>query len=140
MLFEKKEELQKARLEAKETLKYHKIELASPAMVGQYIQSLRSLLEDSSIMLQKAFLRSFVERIEINDASNKTPTETIEVLPIVQDGSPFCIKCKTATNLGRRVFGEWSIYYLGIFLIYFNIFYETLYKRLPYMPSICQAK
>jgi site-specific DNA recombinase len=98
-LVEKKEELQRAKVEAEDNLKYHRIELASPAVVGQYVQSLRALLEESSIMSQKAFLRSFVERIEVNDSDvkviytmpmlpDKTPTETVGVLPIVQDGSP----------------------------------------------------
>jgi site-specific DNA recombinase len=98
-LVEKKEELQRAKAEAEDNLKYHRIELASPAVVGQYVQSLRALLEESSIMSQKAFLRSFVERIEVNDSDvkviytmpmlpDKTPTETVGVLPIVQDGSP----------------------------------------------------
>ena len=97
VLCEKKEELQKVQLEAEETLKYHTIEIASPAAVGQYIQSLRSLLEDSSIMRQKAFLRWLIDRIEVDENNVKfayslfpddPPTETVGVLPFVHDGPP----------------------------------------------------
>jgi len=61
-LLEKKEELQRAKIEAEETLKYHSIELASPAIVNEYVKSLRALLEESSIVSKKVFLRSFIER------------------------------------------------------------------------------
>lgn len=98
-LFQKKEELQQARIEAEEVLKYHNVELASRAVVHEYVQDLRGLLEESSIISQKAFLRSFVERIEVDDTNAKViytmpvppdnaPTDMVGVLPIVPDGPP----------------------------------------------------
>ncbi len=98
-LFEKKEELQQAKLEAEEALKYHTVELASRAVVSEYVQDLRALLEESSIVSQKVFLRSFVERIEVDDTNAKiiytmsmppynAPTDMVGVLPIVPDGPP----------------------------------------------------
>jgi site-specific DNA recombinase len=96
-LFEKKAELERAKTEAEEALKYHTIELASPAVVRDYVQSMRALLEESSIMRRKAFLRSFLDRIEVDESwakfiytwpPNDPPTETVGVLPIVHDGPP----------------------------------------------------
>ena len=97
-LFQKKEELQQAKIEAEEVLKYHTIELASRAVVHDYVKDLRKLLEESSIIPRKAFLRSFVDQIEVDDTNAKViytmpippddqpPTDTMPVLPIVPDG------------------------------------------------------
>lgn len=65
----------------------------------EYVQDLKALLEESSIVEQKAFLKSFVERIEVDDSEMKViytipippdnpPTETVGVLPIVHNGPP----------------------------------------------------
>jgi hypothetical protein len=105
-LFEKKEELQRAKVEAEETLKCHTLELASPGIVREYVQSLRALLEESSIVSQKVFLRSFVERIDVNDTEVKVvytmpmppdnpPEEKVGVLPFVHDGPPYCTVGRT---------------------------------------------
>jgi site-specific DNA recombinase len=99
-LFEKKEQLQQARAEAEEALRYHTIELADPEVVREYVQDLKALLEESSIVEQKAFLKSFVERIEVDDSKMKViytlpmppdnpPAETVGVLPFVHNGPPF---------------------------------------------------
>ncbi|MFH1382051.1 MAG: recombinase family protein [Chloroflexota bacterium] len=99
VLYEKNEELQRARTEAELALQHHTIEIESPAVVKEYAQSLRTLLEESSIMEKKVFLRSFVERIEVDDADMKVlytlpvppeapMAETMGVLPIVHDGPP----------------------------------------------------
>jgi site-specific DNA recombinase len=98
-LFEKKEELQQAKNEAEEALKYHTVELANRAVVSEYVRDLRALLEESSIVSQKVFLRSFVERIEVDDTNAKViytmpmppdnpPADMVGVLPIVPDGPP----------------------------------------------------
>lgn len=100
-LFEKREELQQAKNEAEEALKYHTVELANRAVVGEYVRDLRMLLEESSIVSQKVFLRSFVERIEVDDANAKViytmpmppddpPTDMAGVLPIVPNGPLLC--------------------------------------------------
>lgn len=98
-LFEKKEQLQQAKAEAEEELRYRTIELADPKVVRGYVQDLKALLEGSSIVEQKAFLKSFVERIEVDDVEMKViytipmpsdnPTaETVGVLPIVYNRPP----------------------------------------------------
>ena len=96
-LFEKKAELQQAKSGAEDALKYQAIKLASPAVVKEYVRSLRDLLEESSIVSKKVFLRSFIERIEVDENDVKViytmpvppetpPTETVGVLPFVHDG------------------------------------------------------
>jgi len=95
----RKEELQQAKLEAEEALCYHTIELADPQVVQAYVQDLKGLLERSGILEQKAFLKSFVERIEVGESDvtvkytipilpDSRPTETVGVLPFIQNGSP----------------------------------------------------
>jgi DNA invertase Pin-like site-specific DNA recombinase len=98
-LFEKRAQLQQAKAEAEEALRYRTIELADPEVVREYVEDLKALLEESSIVEQKAFLKSFVERIEVDDSEMKViyaipvppdnpPTETVGVLPIVHNGPP----------------------------------------------------
>ena len=105
-LFEKKEQLQQAKVAAEEALKYQTVELADPAVVQEYVQDLKALLEESSMVEQKVFLKSFVERIEVDDSEMKVvytipippdnpPTETVGVLPFVHNGPPSCTKGKT---------------------------------------------
>jgi site-specific DNA recombinase len=99
ILFEKKEQLQQARAEAQEALRYPSIQLANSEVVREYVRDLKKLLEQSSIVEQKAFLKSFVERIEVDGASAKViytmpmppenlPADTVEVLPFVHNGPP----------------------------------------------------
>jgi len=75
---------------------------------------MRMLIEESSIMSRKAFLRSFVERIEVDDSYAKViytlppddpPTETVGVLPIVHDGPPK----KIIPHQGLEAFFELSV-------------------------------
>ncbi len=98
-LFAKEEELQQAKAEAEEALRYRTIELADPEVVRAYVQDLRGLLEASGIVKQKAFLKSFVDRIEVGDSEVKvvytipmlpesSPEKTVGVLPFIQNGSP----------------------------------------------------
>jgi site-specific DNA recombinase len=95
-LFQKKEDLQQASSEAEEALRDRTIELADAGVVKAYVEDLRALLEESSIMEQKAFLKSFVQRIEVGDSDVKVIytipmlpggpiTETLGVLPFVQN-------------------------------------------------------
>lgn len=70
------------------------------------MQDLKALLEESSIVEQKVFLKSFVERIEVDDLEMKViytipippdnpPTETVGVLPFVHNGPPCVIRQKS---------------------------------------------
>ena len=68
-------------------------------MVRDCVEDLKALLEESSIVEQKAFLKSFVERIEVDASEAKViytipmpldnpSVETVGVLPFVQNGPP----------------------------------------------------
>jgi len=96
-LFEKKDQLQQARVAAEDALRYQTIELADHAEVQEYVRDLKVLLEESSIVQQKVFLKSFVDRIEVDESEMKViysipipldnpPTETVGVLPFVHNG------------------------------------------------------
>lgn len=113
-LFEKKEQLQQAKAEAEEALKYHTIELADPEVVREYVQDLKGLLEESSIVEQKAFLKSFVERIEVDDSELKViytipmpadnpPAETVGVLPFIHNGPLKGTKPRTPRRFGQEL-------------------------------------
>ena len=99
-LLAKKDELQLTKVEAEETLKSQKIEMASLGVIKEYVMSLKALLEESSIISRKTFLRSFIQNIEVDATQVKViytipmPQDNISedatgVLPIVQDGPPF---------------------------------------------------
>lgn len=45
--------------------------MADPQVVWDYVDDLRGLLESSSIIEQRGFLKSFVERIEVGDSQVK---------------------------------------------------------------------
>ncbi len=101
-LFQRKEDLQQAKVEAEEALRYRTVELADPKIVREYVQDLKSLLEVSSILEQKAFLKSFVERIDVGHSEakvvytipmlpDKLPSEAVAVLPFIQNGPPICM-------------------------------------------------
>lgn len=51
-----------------EALRCHTIELADPRAVRAYVQDLRGLLEASAIVEQKAFMKSFVEGIDVGQS------------------------------------------------------------------------
>ncbi|MBN1188581.1 MAG: recombinase family protein [Dehalococcoidales bacterium] len=97
-LFDKKAELEIAKVEVQENLKYRTIELGSPELVREYVTSMRTLLAESSIMRRKNFLRSFLDSIEVDKEwaafkytwpPDDPYEETVGVLPIVQDSPPY---------------------------------------------------
>ena len=97
-LFQKKEELQQAKADAEEALRYQAVDMADPQVVRDYVDDLRGLLERSSIIDQRGFLKkSFMERIEVGDSEVKMyytipmspsslPEETVGVIPFVHHG------------------------------------------------------
>jgi hypothetical protein len=96
-LSQKKEELQRAKAEAEEALHYNAVDMADPQVVRDYVDDLRGLLERSSIIEQRGFLKSFVGRIEVGDSQVKMyytvpmppsslPEETVGVIPFVHHG------------------------------------------------------
>jgi hypothetical protein len=98
-LFEKKTELEQSKSGAEDALKYRTIELPGPGVVKGYVQDLKTLLEESTIISKKAFLRSFIERIDVDEEEVKViytmpvppespPAETVGVLPFLHDSPP----------------------------------------------------
>ena len=96
-LFQKKEELQQAKANAEEALRYQAVDMANPQVVRDYVADLRGLLERSSIIEQRSFLKSFVDRIEVGDSKvnmyytipmppSSLPEETVGVIPFVHHG------------------------------------------------------
>ena len=67
----KKEELLQAKAEVEETLHNESVDLADPQVVRSYADDLGNLLMKSSITEQKSFLKSFVERTDVNDTEAK---------------------------------------------------------------------
>jgi len=93
-LSQRREELLKAKTEVEEILRYENVDIADPQVVQDYADDLRGLLARSSITEQRSFLKSFVERIEVDESEAKVyytipippynvSEETVEVLPFV---------------------------------------------------------
>ena len=61
-----KDDLEEKRLAVVESLKETTVELLGVPKVRAYVDDLRELLSKGSIVEQKAFLRSFIKRIEVN--------------------------------------------------------------------------
>ncbi|MDY6911995.1 MAG: recombinase family protein, partial [Chloroflexota bacterium] len=98
-LLQKKEDILQARAEAEETISCRRLEIGDAEVVRTYAEDLKGLLEQSEIVEQKRFLKSFVEGIEVGDSQvrlvytipmlpNSTSMETVGVLPFVQNGPP----------------------------------------------------
>lgn len=96
-LSQKKEELLQAKAGAEEILRYKSVDMADPQVVQEYADDLRGLLAKSSITEQRSFLKSFVERIEVDESEAKVyytipmpphsvSEETVGVLPFVHHG------------------------------------------------------
>ena len=96
-LSQKKEELLQAKTEVEGILRYENVDMADPQVVQEYADDLRSLLAKSSITEQRSFLKSFVERIEVDESEAKVyytipmpphsiSEETVGVLPFVHHG------------------------------------------------------
>ncbi len=96
-LSQRKEELLKTKTEVEEILRYENVGMADPQVVQDYADDLRNLLAKSSITEQRSFLKSFVERIDVDDTEVKVyytipmpphnvSEETVGVLPFVHHG------------------------------------------------------
>ncbi len=71
--------------------------MADPLVVRDYVDDLRGLLEKSSIIERRGFLKSFVDRIEVGDSEvnmyytipmppSSLAEETVGVIPFVHHG------------------------------------------------------
>jgi len=96
---DKIEELRKAKLDIQGSLQAHRQEPLEPAIVLQYVKELQCLLEESDICERRAFLRSFIESIQVDDGTitlnytvplppDSSRQETVSVLGIVPTGPP----------------------------------------------------
>lgn len=96
-LFEKKEQLQRAKADVEEVLSFNKMDVTDPQVIKNYASDLRNLLAESSITEERSFLKSFIERIEVDESQVKmyytipmpphsVSEETVGVLPFVHHG------------------------------------------------------
>ncbi|MBI4311117.1 MAG: hypothetical protein HY681_04975 [Chloroflexi bacterium] len=106
---EKKAQLEVAREEAQVKLLSGEVRLADPDVVSKHVNDLRALLEQSSIMEQRAVLRSFVQRVEVTKDEVRVVyvppvsaalkrngfTDGDGVLPVIGIGSPRGGKTRT---------------------------------------------
>ncbi len=118
-LFQKKEDLQRARVEAEDALRFRTIELADRRVIGKYVSDFKALLDSPSITERKAFLKSFVERIEVGDSKAKVvytfpmlpngeSSEMVGVLPFVQNGPPSI--CRSRTEVHHKFAGSFELF------------------------------
>jgi len=111
-LSQKKEELLQARADAEQAMSHVSMQLADPKVVKANVKELRAFLESSGIMGRKAFLRSFVERIDVDGEQvtvtytipiwpdkSSPATEAVGVLPFVNDGPPSGIRTQVVTKV-----------------------------------------
>lgn len=95
----RQDELNKARVQTEAEMVAMGVEQVDLATVKAYAEDLRSLLEEADFVERKAFLRSFIKRIEVNGTQVKVqynlplpqsgkPREEVEVLPIDTPGGP----------------------------------------------------
>ncbi len=93
----RQDELRKARLQVEADFVVHEVAPVDTQLVKQYAQDLKSLLEEAEFSERKAFLRSFVKRIEIKKGQvivhynlplphHRHHDESKEVLPFVTFG------------------------------------------------------
>lgn len=95
-LLAKREELAEAKAEAEQALGRRSLDMADLEAVRGYVEDLRDLLGSSPIVEQRGFLRSFVERIEVDDSQAtmyysvpvppNASVEEVEALPFIHHG------------------------------------------------------
>ena len=68
----------------------------------RYVEDLRTLLGSASILEQKAFLKSFIKRIDVSD-SEVTVNYTLPMPPIESDGETVPVLAFVQTGWGTRI-------------------------------------
>lgn len=95
----RQDELSKARVLLEAEMAARGVQPVDEAMVKSYVQDLRGLLEEAEVLERRAFLRSFVKRIEVNKGQvtidyrlplpqSGKANEPSAVLPTVTFGGP----------------------------------------------------
>ncbi len=94
----RQDELSKARVLLEAEMAARGVQPVDEVMVKSYARDLRGLLEESELTERRAFLRSFVKRIEVD----KEQVTVHYKLPLPQDGkaSEPCAVLPTATSSG----------------------------------------
>jgi DNA invertase Pin-like site-specific DNA recombinase len=96
---DKIDEMKRLRFEVEEALRTRRLEPIDPETVLEYVKDLKEFLEESSIFEGRAFLRSFIESIEVDDGQitvnytlplppDNSRQESISVLGIVPSSPP----------------------------------------------------
>ena len=97
VLTQKKEELLQVKAEVEEKLRHKCVDVADPQVVRDYAIDLKNLLAKSSLTEQRSFLKSFVDRIDVDDTEvnvyytipvppHNISEETVGILPFVHHG------------------------------------------------------
>ncbi len=79
-LRQRQDQLQATRLELEQNLSDRRVELADAETVARCVADLRSLLNDSSLVERKSFIRSFVKEVKVT-GDEVLMTYTIPMLP-----------------------------------------------------------
>ena len=79
----REDQLQAARLDLDDALAQRKIELVDADVVRSYVENLRDVLSDSSLVEQKAFIRSFVKEVRVTGKE----VLLIYTMPLPPEGS-----------------------------------------------------
>ena len=96
---DKIEELRRAKFEIEEALHTRRLEPIEPRIVLDYVKDLKEFLDESNIFERRAFLRSFIESIDVDDHQitlnytlplppDNAKQEAFSVLGIVPTGPP----------------------------------------------------
>ena len=118
---DKTEELRKARAELLEGLETQRLKPLDPSIVLDYVKDLKSLLEESNIFQRRAFLRSFIDSIEVDEGhitlnytvplpADSSRQETVSVLGIVPSGPPdrAVLDCLSSAAGKSAIISPWS--------------------------------
>lgn len=87
------DDLETRRLDLAESIRDSRVELLEASVVKAYVDDLKALLSQGSILEQRSFLRSFVKRIEVNlpevVLDYTIPLETKRIEPLTREVLPF---------------------------------------------------
>lgn len=78
-------DLQAVKAEAEDAIKRESRQLGEPDAIRRYAKDLRDFIESSGIVERKAFLKSFVDRIEV-DKADVTVVYTLPIMPDAPNG------------------------------------------------------
>lgn len=101
-LVAKRAELRSAREQAKEALQAKQFDIEDMQVIRSYVEDLRAVLGSASILEQKAFLKSFVKRIDVS-SSEITVNYTLPMPPIESDSETVPVLAFIQNGWGTRI-------------------------------------